>query len=118
MPRWTPRSPRRRRRSMTTEIKPCPFCGSEAIPGWTWDFHQVVACRACSATGSWCEAESEAIAAWNAAPRLTPAEKAVIDAAVVRGELIGNAFASDSECPAAKTWCAHEKQTRIVLDDA
>lgn len=80
---------------MTTEIKPCPFpiCKREAAgPGEgptlvaDQNDYRHVTCP-CGASGPKFDSDSEAVAAWNAAPRLTPAERAVLDAAECVGHL-------------------------------
>lgn len=73
---------------VTTEIKPCPFCNRVAIapgegPSLVADCndYRYVTCP-CGADGPEEDSDDNAIAAWNAAPRLNLAEHAVLDAAV------------------------------------
>ena len=49
----------------TVELKPCPFCGGQQIaiaPQAEW---WTVICKACGSSCGTCDAEAEAIAAWN-----------------------------------------------------
>lgn len=66
---------------MSDSIKLCPFCCGQFaaynVPdGW------YIKCHVCLARGPLKTTKSEAIADWNAAPRLIEAESAVLDAAV------------------------------------
>lgn len=56
------------------ELKPCPFCGGEAIgaaferqysDGTTADYLYGVSCRSCDMECGWYETEHEAQTAWN-----------------------------------------------------
>lgn len=68
---------------MTDQLKPCPFCGSEKVELESeGDGNNWVECQFCATCGPMQETEADAIAAWNAAARLTPVERAVLDAAV------------------------------------
>lgn len=71
-----------------SEIKPCPFCGLAAgDPGVgptlvsDQNDYRFVTCP-CGADGPEHDDAEDSIAAWNAAPRFTPAERVVLDAAV------------------------------------
>lgn len=61
---------------MTTELKPCPFCGGEAQVGWT-DFDSGVIFVGCETCGMYCEPkdcyanEQKAIEAWNTRAKRT-----------------------------------------------
>lgn len=57
-------------RSQTTDLKPCPFCGSDAELTRGGDAY--VTCAGCGAEGAWFEADldrgkavQQAIASWN-----------------------------------------------------
>lgn len=51
------------------EIKPCPFCGNEALSVLEWNNKSFVRCGKCYAYGPNGENEEKAIQLWNAAPR-------------------------------------------------
>lgn len=57
---------------MTTELKPCPFCGGEAEihPSSDWDVKFTGAtyfawCDKCETRGDYYDTEAEAVEAWN-----------------------------------------------------
>lgn len=60
---------------MSIELKPCPFCGEEAILAETNDEVLVECCNCYAHTGLYCS-EQEAIDAWNSRvkPTFTPDE--------------------------------------------
>ena len=75
---------------MTREIKPCPFCGGEAVvDGTTWrasDGEEVcwISCRSCNGSSP-ADTPAEAIAAWNrraetATPTVAEAARALLEA--------------------------------------
>lgn len=47
------------------KIKPCPFCGHEAILKINREHLYIVQCDKCEATSKICESENEAAEAWN-----------------------------------------------------
>jgi Lar family restriction alleviation protein len=48
---------------MTAALKPCPFCGGEAV---VVDGANIVGrCRSCMAEGPWCVLHATAVNAWN-----------------------------------------------------
>ena len=66
----------------TTELKPCPFCGSKHIRVWGIDKTQImspfVQCGSCLATTSVANTKKEAIKAWNMrAEKVEQLEKAI-----------------------------------------
>ena len=46
------------------DLKPCPFCGSEAKLVNKNEFW-IVDCAECFASSRWCDSKKEAIDAWN-----------------------------------------------------
>ena len=56
---------------MSTQVKPCPFCGSRNLEpmdtGWSMlgDYGETILCLTCEACGPWKRDEREAWAAWN-----------------------------------------------------
>ena len=46
------------------ELKPCPFCGGEAV-GMCGGVQQYVRCYCCNTEGPTCDTKQEAIEAWN-----------------------------------------------------
>ena len=50
---------------MNDELKPCPFCGGEAIIDGCDETLWIVICKECNASIGYKETEQEAIDAWN-----------------------------------------------------
>jgi len=48
-----------------TELKPCPFCGGEALASYDSDDYPVVECQSCCARTDWFDHIYNAIEAWN-----------------------------------------------------
>lgn len=61
---------------MNYELKPCPFCGGEAIVSGCDDTLWSVICKKCAASIDYNETKQEAIEAWNrrVQPSFTPDE--------------------------------------------
>lgn len=61
---------------MNDELKPCPFCGGEAIIDGCDDTLWIVVCKECNASIGYKETKEEAIEAWNRRiePTFTPDE--------------------------------------------
>lgn len=61
---------------MNDELKPCPFCGGEAIIDGCDDTLWIVICKECNASIGYKETKEEAIEAWNRRiePTFTPDE--------------------------------------------
>lgn len=49
---------------MSEELKPCPFCGGEAILEWEGDSY-VISCKECNAEITFEQTRKSAIKAWN-----------------------------------------------------
>ena len=66
---------------MSVELKPCPFCGGEAIVDGCDDTLWIVICKECNASIGHKGTEQEAIDAWNRRiePTFTPATMADSD---------------------------------------
>lgn len=50
---------------MSNKLKPCPFCGGEAIIDGCDDTLWIVICKECNASIGYKETKEEAIEAWN-----------------------------------------------------
>lgn len=61
---------------MNDKLKPCPFCGGEAIIDGCDDTLWIVICKECNASIGYKETKEEAIEAWNwrIEPTFTPDE--------------------------------------------
>ena len=61
---------------MDNKLKPCPFCGGEAIIDGCDDTLWIVICKECNASIGYKETKEEAIEAWNKRiePTFTPDE--------------------------------------------
>ena len=61
---------------MSDKLKPCPFCGGEAIIDGCDDTLWIVICKECNASIGYKETKEEAIEAWNKRiePTFTPDE--------------------------------------------
>ena len=61
---------------MNDELKPCPFCGGEAIIDGCDETLWIVICKECNASIGYKETKEEAIEAWNKRiePTFTPDE--------------------------------------------
>ena len=60
---------------MKTELKPCPFCGSEARIDYYSSGGYMVRCTqifVCGAKQEWFDSDEEAIAAWNRRISIVP----------------------------------------------
>lgn len=68
---------------MSDTIKPCPFCGATAELTFGTDYSWV-SCVGCCADGPSANSDTEAIAAWNAAPRLPRATTPPLNTVRVR----------------------------------
>lgn len=49
---------------MTDELKPCPFCGGEAVNNFDGECYEI-SCELCFSGTDWFEIEDVAISAWN-----------------------------------------------------
>lgn len=65
---------------MSDKLKPCPFCGGEAIVSGCDDTLWSVICKKCAASIDYNDTKQEAIIAWNrrVEPTFTPDELDVI----------------------------------------
>ena len=65
---------------MSDKLKPCPFCGGEAIIDGCDDTLWIVICKECNASIGYKETKEEAIEAWNKRiePTFTPDEIDII----------------------------------------
>ena len=61
---------------MNDELKPCPFCGGEAIVDGCDDTLWIVICKECNSSIGYKETKEEAVEAWNRRiePTFTPDE--------------------------------------------
>ena len=61
---------------MNDKLKPCPFCGGEAIVDGCDDTLWIAICKKCNASIDYKETKQEAIDAWNNSvqPKFTPDE--------------------------------------------
>lgn len=76
---------------MNDKLKPCPFCGGEAIVDGCDDTLWIVICKECNASIGHKETKEEAIEAWNKRiePTFTPDEIDII-ARYMRQDFEGN----------------------------
>lgn len=76
---------------MSDKLKPCPFCGGEAIVDGCDDTLWIVICKDCNASINYNETKQDAIIAWNSRirPTFTPDELDLI-ARYMRQDFDGN----------------------------
>ncbi len=102
---------------MTAALKPCPFCGGEAVVTGGARF-TTARCRPCDAFGPLCDSVDAAVDAWNrrvvdpalaaAEARAEKAEAALKDALAIIGE----------PCPCPGKSCEDQRAVHAVLTAA